>query len=234
MEQGGTGVTTSGANNWKKDPENQSQSTNPTQLRRIYVSNESHVEHLVTTYDIPQWNFQVSSNTDSPSPVCRIVSTAIYILLALPISSILHSINSSHPKFPLAPCFFGLSYLSIPKNQQPVFTISLSFASFPSAIFLSAWISVLFYLFIDLFSYILAKDFWRIRAHTHSSLSEVSWNFLVQPKMNDNVINPLPLTSLNHISIVCKSVEKSIDFYTNVLGFVPIRRPGSFNFDGAW
>nr|GFA54608.1 hypothetical protein [Tanacetum cinerariifolium] len=28
--------------------------------------------------------------------------------------------------------------------------------------------------------------------------------------------------------------ETAIDFYTNVLGFVPIRRPGSFDFDGAW
>lgn len=44
----------------------------------------------------------------------------------------------------------------------------------------------------------------------------------------------LPLASLNHISIVCRSVEKSLDFYMNVLGFFPVRRPGSFNFDGAW
>ncbi|KAF8034541.1 hypothetical protein BT93_C0761 [Corymbia citriodora subsp. variegata] len=32
----------------------------------------------------------------------------------------------------------------------------------------------------------------------------------------------------------CRSVKESIDFYCNVLGFVPIRRPGSFDFDGAW
>lgn len=44
----------------------------------------------------------------------------------------------------------------------------------------------------------------------------------------------LPLASLNHISIVCSSVEESLDFYMNVLGFTPIRRPGSFDFDGAW
>ncbi|XP_021301287.1 uncharacterized protein LOC110429551 isoform X2 [Sorghum bicolor] len=43
----------------------------------------------------------------------------------------------------------------------------------------------------------------------------------------------LPLASLNHISIVCRSVEASLRFYTDVLGFVPIRRPGSFDFDGA-
>jgi catechol 2,3-dioxygenase-like lactoylglutathione lyase family enzyme len=52
--------------------------------------------------------------------------------------------------------------------------------------------------------------------------------------MKENMGNPLHLTSLNHISLICKSVEESIDFYQNVLGFVPIRRPGSFNFDGAW
>ncbi|CAN6326842.1 unnamed protein product [Urochloa humidicola] len=44
----------------------------------------------------------------------------------------------------------------------------------------------------------------------------------------------LPLASLNHISLVCRSVEESLSFYTDVLGFVPIRRPGSFDFDGAW
>lgn len=46
--------------------------------------------------------------------------------------------------------------------------------------------------------------------------------------------NPLSLKSLNHISLVCRSVEKSLDFYQNVLGFLPIRRPGSFDFHGAW
>ncbi|KAJ1261948.1 hypothetical protein BS78_09G068200 [Paspalum vaginatum] len=44
----------------------------------------------------------------------------------------------------------------------------------------------------------------------------------------------LPLASLNHISIVCRSLEASLSFYAGVLGFVPIRRPGSFDFDGAW
>ena len=45
---------------------------------------------------------------------------------------------------------------------------------------------------------------------------------------------PLPLTSLNHISVVCRNLDASVHFYKNVLGFVPVRRPGSFNFDGAW
>ncbi|CBI36286.3 hypothetical protein VitviT2T_013606 [Vitis vinifera] len=52
--------------------------------------------------------------------------------------------------------------------------------------------------------------------------------------MKGDLGNPLHLTSLNHISLVCKSVPESIDFYQNTLGFVPIRRPGSFDFDGAW
>ncbi|KAI9110260.1 hypothetical protein K1719_018702 [Acacia pycnantha] len=52
--------------------------------------------------------------------------------------------------------------------------------------------------------------------------------------MKESAGNPLHLKSVNHISLVCKSVEESIDFYQNVLGFFPIRRPGSFDFDGAW
>ncbi|KAL8136131.1 glyoxylase I 4-like [Apium graveolens] len=52
--------------------------------------------------------------------------------------------------------------------------------------------------------------------------------------MKENMGNPLQLKSLNHISVVCRSVTESLDFYQNVLGFFPIRRPGSFNFDGAW
>ncbi|CAH1422553.1 unnamed protein product [Lactuca virosa] len=52
--------------------------------------------------------------------------------------------------------------------------------------------------------------------------------------MKETAGNPLHLKSLNHISLVCRSIEESINFYTNVLGFIPIRRPGSFDFDGAW
>ncbi|WVZ72490.1 hypothetical protein U9M48_020940 [Paspalum notatum var. saurae] len=44
----------------------------------------------------------------------------------------------------------------------------------------------------------------------------------------------LPLAALNHISVVCRSLQSSIRFYRDVLGFVPIRRPASFGFDGAW
>ncbi|KAL2511830.1 Lactoylglutathione lyase/glyoxalase I family protein [Abeliophyllum distichum] len=46
--------------------------------------------------------------------------------------------------------------------------------------------------------------------------------------------NKLPLLSLNHVSFVCKSVKKSVQFYEQVLGFVLIKRPSSFDFKGAW
>ncbi|KAM0969435.1 hypothetical protein ACFX13_017955 [Malus domestica] len=52
--------------------------------------------------------------------------------------------------------------------------------------------------------------------------------------MEESMGNPLHLKSLNHISIACRSVEKSLDFYQNDLGFFPIRRPGSLDFTGAW
>ncbi|MCO5597889.1 hypothetical protein L7F22_051974 [Adiantum nelumboides] len=45
---------------------------------------------------------------------------------------------------------------------------------------------------------------------------------------------PLPISAVNHISLLCSSVKKSAEFYERVLGFVPIKRPGSFDFDGAW
>ncbi|KVI11040.1 uncharacterized protein LOC112507027 [Cynara cardunculus var. scolymus] len=44
----------------------------------------------------------------------------------------------------------------------------------------------------------------------------------------------LPLLSLNHVSFMCRSVIRSVKFYNDVLGFVLIRRPSSFDFEGAW
>ncbi|KAK9284184.1 hypothetical protein L1049_023352 [Liquidambar formosana] len=44
----------------------------------------------------------------------------------------------------------------------------------------------------------------------------------------------LPLLSLNHVSLLCRSVKASVRFYEDVLGFVLIKRPSSFNFNGAW
>lgn len=50
----------------------------------------------------------------------------------------------------------------------------------------------------------------------------------------DKNISKLPLVSLNHVSFVCNSVTESVRFYEDVLGFVLIKRPASFNFEGAW
>ncbi|KAL0348228.1 UNVERIFIED_CONTAM: hypothetical protein Sangu_1050600 [Sesamum angustifolium] len=57
----------------------------------------------------------------------------------------------------------------------------------------------------------------------------------------DNVMNnnlnggrDLPMLSLNHVSFLCKSVKKSVQFYEQVLGFGLIKRPSSFDFEGAW
>ncbi|CAM6041446.1 unnamed protein product, partial [Sphagnum compactum] len=44
----------------------------------------------------------------------------------------------------------------------------------------------------------------------------------------------LALKSLNHISRNCVDLAESREFYENVLGFTPIKRPGSFDFNGAW
>ncbi|KAJ4967613.1 hypothetical protein NE237_019462 [Protea cynaroides] len=44
----------------------------------------------------------------------------------------------------------------------------------------------------------------------------------------------LPLLSLNHISLLCRSVAISARFYEDILGFVLIKRPSSFKFNGAW
>ncbi|KAL4556142.1 hypothetical protein LXL04_038785 [Taraxacum kok-saghyz] len=47
-------------------------------------------------------------------------------------------------------------------------------------------------------------------------------------------LQQMPLLSLNHVSFICKSVRQSVKFYSDVLGFVLIRRPSSFDFEGAW
>ncbi|KAF5193938.1 Metallothiol transferase fosb, partial [Thalictrum thalictroides] len=51
----------------------------------------------------------------------------------------------------------------------------------------------------------------------------------------EQLVTPsLPLLSLNHVSFICKNVAQSAKFYQDVLGFVLIRRPSSFSFEGAW
>ncbi|EOX90901.1 hypothetical protein QUC31_002836 [Theobroma cacao] len=49
-----------------------------------------------------------------------------------------------------------------------------------------------------------------------------------------NNCEALPLLSLNHVSLLCRSVWDSVRFYEEVLGFVLIKRPSSFKFNGAW
>ena len=49
-----------------------------------------------------------------------------------------------------------------------------------------------------------------------------------------NNYEALPLLSLNHVSLLCTSVWDSVRFYEEVLGFVLIKRPSSFKFNGAW
>lgn len=49
-----------------------------------------------------------------------------------------------------------------------------------------------------------------------------------------NTDSRLPLRGLNHISRVCKNVQASIVFYRDILGFVEIRRPSCFDFEGSW
>ena len=46
--------------------------------------------------------------------------------------------------------------------------------------------------------------------------------------------NRLPLRALNHVSKLCRCVEESAAFYRDVLGFALIKRPESFEFEGAW
>ncbi|KAI3525122.1 hypothetical protein L2E82_02449 [Cichorium intybus] len=52
--------------------------------------------------------------------------------------------------------------------------------------------------------------------------------------MKEIARNPLNLTSLNHVSFLCRSLQESLDFYTRILGFIPIKRPADLKFDGAW
>lgn len=58
---------------------------------------------------------------------------------------------------------------------------------------------------------------------------EISWGAGSAPATEE-----LPLLSLNHVSFTCRSVKESVRFYEDVLGFVLIKRPSSFNFEGAW
>ncbi|XP_038683748.1 metallothiol transferase FosB-like isoform X2 [Tripterygium wilfordii] len=54
------------------------------------------------------------------------------------------------------------------------------------------------------------------------------------PSPSTTTTSTSPLLSLNHVSFVVNSVSTSVRFYEDVLGFVVIKRPSSFNFEGAW
>ncbi|XP_049389330.1 glyoxylase I 4-like [Solanum stenotomum] len=66
------------------------------------------------------------------------------------------------------------------------------------------------------------------------SVEETNFNWSSDSSSSYDEENRMPLLALNHVSYVCKSVPKSAQFYEQVLGFVLIKRPSSFDFDGAW
>ncbi|XP_058762237.1 glyoxylase I 4-like [Vicia villosa] len=90
--------------------------------------------------------------------------------------------------------------------------------------------------------------------HTHSSSIIFSFGINFECRVRENnrkmgnigkiannvdaesskVVMPLPLLSMNHVSFVCRNVQESVKFYVNILGFVLIKRPSSFKFQGAW
>lgn len=43
-----------------------------------------------------------------------------------------------------------------------------------------------------------------------------------------------PLSSFNHVSFLCANVEHTKCFYRDVLGFIEVKRPESFDFEGSW
>ncbi|KAL2231403.1 uncharacterized protein LOC105172535 [Sesamum indicum] len=71
---------------------------------------------------------------------------------------------------------------------------------------------------------------------SRSSSSSPLLAFPADNAMNNNYnrTKDLPTLSLNHVSFLCKSVTKSVQFYEQVLGFGLIKRPSSFDFEGAW
>ena len=71
------------------------------------------------------------------------------------------------------------------------------------------------------------------RDHTHSIAAKFYASAAVM-QLPSGEVSPLPISSISHLSRVVKDVEKSSAFYTNVLGFVPVRRPSSFEFEGSW
>ncbi|KAL3692744.1 hypothetical protein R1sor_006395 [Riccia sorocarpa] len=44
----------------------------------------------------------------------------------------------------------------------------------------------------------------------------------------------LPISCVNHISRSCANLQAATRFYETVLGFLPVQRPRSLDFDGVW
>ncbi len=44
---------------------------------------------------------------------------------------------------------------------------------------------------------------------------------------------PLPISSVNHVAVTTRDVERTRNFYRDVLGFREVARP-TFSFGGAW
>ncbi|KAK1374215.1 VOC domain-containing protein [Heracleum sosnowskyi] len=53
-------------------------------------------------------------------------------------------------------------------------------------------------------------------------------------RVSSSTKHEMPLLALNHVSYVCKSLATSVKFYEDVLGFLLVKRPSSFDFEGAW
>lgn len=53
-------------------------------------------------------------------------------------------------------------------------------------------------------------------------------------RISSSTKHEMPFLALNHVSYVCKSLATSVKFYEDVLGFVLVKRPSSFDFEGAW
>ncbi|XP_009618674.1 glyoxylase I 4-like [Nicotiana tomentosiformis] len=71
----------------------------------------------------------------------------------------------------------------------------------------------------------MGRDIEIVKAETEETTTTFNW-----PSSEKR----MPLLALNHVSYVCKSVPKSVQFYVEVLDFVLVQRPSSFDFEGAW
>lgn len=69
------------------------------------------------------------------------------------------------------------------------------------------------------------------KEYVNGEVEKIRWSS--SPSSNQEE-EELPLLSLNHVSYVCKSLAASVKFYEDVLGFVLVKRPSSFDFEGAW